>query len=115
LHKIADVVDLCHRDDAELPQVGIENHWLGLIVADDADAQMTLEFMELRLEFRPEIGIFQVVNGPGKTSPMDNSHPTPHRTKVRVVICPIKKFFHTVLLRSDTEESAHIAPIPFDS
>ena len=63
LFEFGNVDNLGHGDDGKTAEVGIEDDGLRIGVADDADAGVTLELVELVLELGAEIGAFQVVNG----------------------------------------------------
>ena len=68
LRKFLKVVHLCHRCDGEASQMGIEDEWLCVGVADDADARVaTFETIECRFELRAEIRTFEVMDGTDET------------------------------------------------
>ena len=65
----------------------------GLIleIADDADSAFALEFPQHPVEFRPELGIGDVMN-PSDDVPVAGRycHPSPLRAEVRMIVCSVK-------------------------
>jgi hypothetical protein len=74
LRKRQDIVDLGHGHDSEPAQMGIEDHRLGLIIADDPDPDMTLEFMQLGFELGSKVGILEVMDRSVEHPVMGHGH-----------------------------------------
>lgn len=67
LFELGDVDNLGHGDDGKTAEVGIENDGLRIGVADDADAGVALELVQLVFKLRTEISTFQIVDGAVET------------------------------------------------
>ena len=98
-----DVVYFCHGDQPEGAQARTDDYGLGIVIADYADALIPLKFFKIRLEFRPEVCIFKVVDRPGKTLRIMNRKPCPARAEVRKIIGSVKKVGYTIFVRNNAE------------
>ena len=59
----ARIEDMGHGDHGVTPEVGVHNDGLRVGVADDSQASVALEVVELILKFRTEITTLQTVYG----------------------------------------------------
>ena len=86
-----DVVDLTYCDDGVSAEAGGNDQGLILEIADDADSAFALEFPQHPVEFRPELGIGDVMNPPDDVPVAGRyCHPPPLRAEVRMIVCPVK-------------------------
>ncbi len=106
--QLGPVVDFRHGGNAESPQVGSDNQRLGIIVADYADALVSLQVRELGLEFRPEIAVFNILDGLCHAPAVFHSHSAPFGAQVGMVIRSVKQIHGAVRLQGASEQSAHI-------
>jgi hypothetical protein len=71
---------------------------LRVIVADNANAAISTEFWQISFEFRPEVVVFDVMNGSVKPGRAVYREATSSGSEVGMVICSVKQITHTVIL-----------------
>ena len=93
------VVDPCHRDKREPSQMRVDQHWLGVCVADDSDSGVAGEFAKLVFKAAAEIAVLEAVD-PSHESPIrvEGRETAAAGPKMAVVICAVEKVGGTLLL-----------------
>jgi len=71
------VDDPSHRHDGIRSQVRMDEQGLRFGIADHPDPAVPFELGQFRLEFGPEIVVFEIVDGPGKDGSVIYGHTTP--------------------------------------
>jgi hypothetical protein len=102
-----DVLNLSDRHDGEGSQMGTYDQGLGVVIADDSDAPVSLKIGQIRLEFGTEIIIFDIVNGsliPVGVADGKSAAPGP---QVGMVIRSVKQIVYAVIFRGDSKKSTH--------
>ena len=76
------VIDAPDGHDAKGTQMGPDDQGLRIGVADNANALPAVELGQLRLEFRSEVAVFDVVDGPVDPAGITHGHAAPFRPQV---------------------------------
>jgi hypothetical protein len=77
--------------------VRADEQGLWVIVADNANAAISIEFWQISFEFRPEIIVLDVMNGSTEPAGAVDREATSSGTEVGMVICAVKHITHTVI------------------
>ena len=107
LCQLLGVIDAAHGGDGEGTVMGAHQQWLGLVVRDTADAQVSLHLLHIPVKFSTERGVLDIVNGTVKAVLSVDGHAATACSQVGMIICSEKQVKQTVALGSDTKKSSH--------
>lgn len=107
LNQFVNIIDSGHRSNGKAAKMRIDRNRLRIRITNDTNAQITSEFTNFIAEFRPEIGIFDVVNGTMKKIALARHHAGTLCAKVRMVINAIEQVRRTRFLRDNAKKATH--------
>ena len=102
------VAYLAYCDDCEASQMGIDDYGLRVSITDHPDAEVTGVFVQVILEFYPEVGILQRVDIPCEdTVTVVDRHAAPACSQMRMIVYSVEEVVSALLCGDDSEYSSH--------
>ena len=88
--------------------MGVDNDWLRVCIADDADTLIPGKRLQFILKLRTEIVAFQIMNLSTETFLLvKHDHTGTLRTEVRVIVRTVEQVVYTALCTDGSKESSH--------
>jgi hypothetical protein len=101
------IIYFADRHDGKGAQAGANDQGLGIVIADNPDTLVALQFGQVGFEFGSKVVIFNIMDRPGKVGAVFDRQSAAFGAKVRMVIGSVEKVIDTILSADTAEQTAH--------
>ena len=106
--QLADVCDFSHSNNGKSSEMRVYDYWLGICVAYDPYAGVSLEFVKLVFELAAEISVFEIMYASLETLFLGECcHSGASCAEMSVIVCAVKQIVYARTHGYCSEKSSH--------